>query len=178
MSKDERNEKFSEIKNGLQKQKDEELNDFKNFGEKIKNMVPNKKNKEFIKKETEKRKQEIENLDKLILLIKSKETDQWTPAPLFSKAHKNHNVEITNKDIPEYIIQVHLGKTDYKKANMYLEAAFKSTEEDIQVEHNIVLKDKKNYIFDKTINFKLDKSGWRSGFRKQIMFDIYINYIL
>ena len=183
MDDKEREKKYIELIQGLTNQRKEEGEDYKKFQARTDTMVKTKKNKESIETEKKQRNAELTTLDNLIKKVHLCYKDKWTPVPIYSPETKIYKNEKRNFDVPDSTIQLHLGKTDYNKPTMFLEVAFPigDDEEDtdsILQEHGIELKDKKKLDFDHTINFKVDKSKWKSLFRKTILFDIYKKRLL
>ena len=184
MNDKERDEKYHELIQGLSNQKKEELEDLKKFDARTKTMPKSKKNKNLIETELKQRKEDIIKIDDLIKRVNFCHKDKWTPVPIYSPDSKIYKNEKRNYEIPESTIQVHLGKTDYNKPTMFLEVAFAYGNEDdeegenILQEHGIELKDKNKLDFDHTFNFKVDKSYWKSLFKKKIYFDIYKKRLL
>ena len=178
MNTEERKKKYLELFKDLIAQIKEEKSELEKYRERTKTLAKTKKNAEIVKAEIIKRESEIKKLQELFKLIKISMDDKWTPIPIYSPDVKTYKNEKINNDVPDSIIQLHLGKTDYNKPTMFLEMALfygeeENDEEHIFQEHGIVLKDKKKLDFDHTINIVVDKSKWKSLFRKQILFDIY-----
>ena len=77
---------------------------------------------------------------------------------------EEEKVEKINKDIPEYTMRVHIGKTDYDKDNVVLKVTLNLGEKELNKE--VKLKNEKN--FDETWDWTFDKREYKSLHRKHI----------
>ena len=67
----------------------------------------------------------IDKFDSEIEDIKEKMKNKWIPAPDYCNMPEEEKIEKINKDIPEYTMRIHFGKTDYDKDNIYLKVKLK-----------------------------------------------------
>ena len=174
-SSEERTRKFKEILSELIKQKNDIQEKMKSFTEKLKKL--NKKEflkaKDAAKAKLDSDKSKIEKLNKIIEEIKEKFKDKWVPAPEYSKTEEEDKVEKINKDIPEYTMRIHIGKTDYDKDGVYLNVKLnygenKTFTKEVQMKS---LND-----FNESWDWKFEKNDWKYLFRKVIEIEMEKNH--
>ena len=90
--------------------------------------------------------------------MKNKLKDKWTPVPDFCNLPEEEKVEKINKDIPEYTMRIHFGKTDYDKDSVFLKVKLDLGEK--QMNKEVKLKSDKN--FDETFDWTFDKREYKS----------------
>ena len=61
-----------------------------------------------------------EKIEKLAQIVIEKSQDKWAPSPLFVQSREERKIEKMNRDIPEFIAKIKLGKTTYIKDKLYL----------------------------------------------------------
>ena len=165
-SLEERTDKFKEIIAELVKQKEEIVEKKKDYNDKLSKLKKRdlEKLKDQAKQVLDSYQSKIDKFDEEIEKLKEKLKDKWTPAPLYCLMPEEEKVEKINKDIPEYTMRVHIGKTDYDKDNVVLKVTLNLGEKELNKE--VKLKNEKN--FDETWDWTFDKREYKSLHRKHI----------
>jgi len=173
-SDEERTTKFKEIIAELIKQKEEIVEKKKEYNDKLSQM----KKREFEKMKDQAKyfldsyQSKIDKFDEEIEKIKEKMKDKWTPVPEYCNTSQEEKVEKINKDIPEYTMRVHIGKTDYDKDNVYLKVKLNLGEKEMNKE----VKMKKEKDFDETWDWTFDKREYKSLHRKHLEIQLERSY--
>ena len=152
---EEKTEKFKEIIAELVKQKEEIAEKKKDYSDKLSKLKKREleKLKDQAKQVLDSYQAKIDKFDEEIEGMKEKLKDKWTPAPEYCTLPEEEKVEKINKDIPEYTMRIHFGKTDYDKDSVYLKVKLDLGEK--QMNKEVKLKGDKN--FDETFDWTFDK---------------------
>ena len=163
-SLEEREEKFKEIIAELVKQKEEIVQKKDEYNEKLSALKKREleKMKDQVKQVRDSYQNKINKFDEDIEKIKEKFKDKWTPVPMYCALPQEEKIEKINKDIPEYTMRIHVGKTDYDKDNVYLKIKLNLGEREMNKE--VKLKSDKN--FDETWDWTFDKKEYKTLHRK------------
>ena len=163
---EEREEKFKEIIAELVKQKEEIAEKKKDYNDKLSKLKKRdfEKLKDQAKQVLDSYQAKMDKFDTDIEDMKNKLKDKWTPVPDFCNLPEEEKVEKINKDIPEYTMRIHFGKTDYDKDSVFLKVKLDLGEK--QMNKEVKLKSDKN--FDETFDWTFDKREYKSLHRKFI----------
>jgi len=165
-SLEERTNKFKEIIAEIVKQKEEIVEKKKDYNDKLSQLKKREleKLKDQAKQVLDSYQSKIDKFDEEIEKLKEKLKDKWTPAPDYCLMPQEEKVEKINKEIPEYTMRIHIGKTDYDKDNVVLKVKLNLGEKEMNKE--VKLKSEKN--FDETWDWTFDKREYKSLHRKHI----------
>ena len=165
-SLEERETKFKDIIAELVKQKEEIVEKKKSYNDKLSQLKKREleKMKDQAKQVLDSYQVKINKFDEEIDKIKKIFNDKWTPAPECCVLPQEEKIETINKDIPEYTMRIHFGKTDYDKDNVILKVKLNLGEKEMTKE--IKLKSEKN--FDETFDWTFDKREYKSLHRKHL----------
>ena len=165
-SLEERTNKFKEIIAEIVKQKEEIVEKKKDYNDKLSKLKKREleKLKDQAKQVLDSYQSKIDKFDEEIEKLKEKLKDKWTPAPDYCLMPQEEKVEKINKEIPEYTMRIHIGKTDYDKDNVVLKVKLNLGEKEMNKE--VKLKSEKN--FDETWDWTFDKREYKSLHRKHI----------
>ena len=165
-SLEERTNKFKEIIAEIVKQKEEIVEKKKDYNDKLSQLKKREleKLKDQAKQVLDSYQSKIDKFDEEIDKLKEKLKDKWTPAPDYCLMPQEEKVEKINKEIPEYTMRIHIGKTDYDKDNVVLKVKLNLGEKVMDKE--VKLKSDKN--FDETWDWTFDKREYKSLHRKHI----------
>ena len=156
-STNERNNKFKEVLNKYENDKNQLEEKIRESILKLKKLEPEKlaKIKGTIMPILESDKERLDKLKKVIEKLKEKSNNIWIPAP---KISSNSGKE-KNDDNDEYKLIIYLGKTDYKKDDLNIRVILKMSEEKSLME---VVKLKNIGEFDKEFTWKLEPDEWNN----------------
>ena len=171
---EERAEKFKEIIAEYVKQKEEIVAKKTAYNDKISQLKKREleKQKDQIKQDLDFYQSKIDKFDEEINKMKEKMKDKWTPAPDYCNMPEEQRVEKINKDIPEYTMRIHIGKTDYDKDSLCLKVKLVNGEKELVKE----VKLKKEKDFDETWDWTFDKRDYKSLHRKQLEIQLERSY--
>ena len=146
------------------KQKEEIVQKKDEYNEKLSALKKREleKMKDQVKQVRDSYQNKINKFDEDIEKIKEKFKDKWTPVPMYCALPQEEKIEKINKDIPEYTMRIHVGKTDYDKDNVYLKIKLNLGEREMNKE--VKLKSDKN--FDETWDWTFDKKEYKTLHRK------------
>ena len=163
-SNDERTTKFKEIIAEIVKQKEEIVEKKTSYNDKLSKLKKREleKMKDQAKQVLDSYQSKIDKFDSEIEDIKEKMKNKWIPAPDYCNMPEEEKIEKINKDIPEYTMRIHFGKTDYDKDNIYLKVKLDLGEKEMNKE--VKLKSDKN--FDETWDWTFEKREFKSLHRK------------
>ena len=163
-SNDERTTKFKEIIAEIVKQKEEIVEKKTSYNDKLSKLKKREleKMKDQVKQVLDSYQSKIDKFDSEIEDIKEKMKNKWIPAPDYCNMPEEEKIEKINKDIPEYTMRIHFGKTDYDKDNIYLKVKLDLGEKEMNKE--VKLKSDKN--FDETWDWTFEKREFKSLHRK------------
>ena len=163
-SNDERTTKFKEIIAEIVKQKEEIVEKKTSYNDKLSKLKKREleKMKDQAKQILDSYQSKIDKFDSEIEDIKEKMKNKWIPAPDYCNMPEEEKIEKINKDIPEYTMRIHFGKTDYDKDNIYLKVKLDLGEKEMNKE--VKLKSDKN--FDETWDWTFEKREFKSLHRK------------
>ena len=163
-SNDERTTKFKEIIAEIVKQKEEIVEKKTSYNDKLSKLKKREleKMKDQAKQVLDSYQSKIDKFDSEIEDIKEKMKNKWIPAPDYCNMPEEEKIEKINKDIPEYTMRIHFGKTNYDKDNIYLKVKLDLGEKEMNKE--VKLKSDKN--FDETWDWTFEKREFKSLHRK------------
>ena len=122
---------------------------------------------EDIKKDFNEIKEKNIQYDKIIFLLKTDFQNKWIPAPLYSEPIIDKEIEIINEEIPENVLRITFGKTNYEKNNPVF---IKSIIIDTNYEDNFEQKIPKDWTH--IIDWKLTDEEYKNLCEKKFRFDI------
>ena len=170
--KQERLKKYYEISKSFMDRKNAVNSNLQDFANKIKSLDKREfeKSKEGIKTAIEQKKKRIETYEKILRKLIDDQKNPWIPPPLFGYEEETEKIEVVNEDIPQFTMEIYIGKNNYLKENSYLYLEFEISDKRTHTEY-IYPKTVEEY--DKKVILKFDKSEFKSIFRKSINLSIY-----
>ena len=105
--------------------------------------------------------------DKIIFTLKTDLQNKWIPAPLYTSKNVDEKIEIINEEIPENVLRITFGKTNYEKNNPVF---IKSIIIDTNYEDNFEQKIPKDWTH--IIDWKLTDEEYKNLSEKKFRFDI------
>ena len=105
-----------------------------------------------------------EKYEKILSLLKLNVQDKWVPAPLFVEEQEEIKIEKINKDIPENVVKVIIGKTNYVKDGLILVIKLLDTKAD-----EFKFEQKSPGNISKSFDWKLDKYDFKDFIKKQLV---------
>ncbi len=122
-TKQERLNKFSEIIKEFSRRKNELNEALVQRTEKLRQIDKREfaKIKDMVKKDLDERKGKIEFYNKLIHKLAEFAKNPWVPAPLYSHVEEEEKIEKINEEVPQYAVDLHIGKSTYDKTKAFLE---------------------------------------------------------
>ena len=122
---------------------------------------------EDIKKDFNEIKEKNIQYDKIIFLLKTDFQNKWIPAPLYSEPIIDKEIEIINEEIPENVLRITFGKTNYEKNNpVFIKAQI------LETPYEETFEQKQPGDWTHIIDWKLSDEDYKSLYEKKFYFDI------
>ena len=173
-SVDERTAKFKEILSELIKQKDEIVQKKNAYTEKLKKLKKNEfaKVKDTAKSVLDSYQSKINKYKEIIEGLNEKFKDKWVPVPEYCRNEEEDKVEKINNEIPENVMRIHIGKTNYEKDNVYLKVKLKNGDKELTKEVHL----KGNKDFNETWDWQFEKNEYKHLHKKELEIEMERSY--
>ena len=174
-SNDERKKKFTKIITGIFNQKKEISEEMQKKIDAFKKLSKAKfqKIQNAAKNDLDIMKTKKEKYEKILSLLKLNVQDKWVPAPLFVEEQEEIKIEKINKDIPENVVKVIIGKTNYVKDGLILVIKLLDTKAD-----EFKFEQKSPGNISKSFDWKLDKYDFKGFYQKTVSIELYSKKIM